>query len=82
MFGMIAGAVYQATTAGADTRMWSTLPKRFLLARIEIKDKPIKIFGDNDELLLDAPLKENKNMIIFVKKSTPNAKVINETIYF
>jgi len=79
--GMFAGAIYQSTTTGADLRMWTTLPKRFMLARVEIKNKPIKIYGD-DKLLLSIPIKKNQNMIIFMKKSTPNTKVINETIYF
>ncbi len=37
-WGQLFGIIYQAVTTSADTRMWRTLPKRILLARVPTPD--------------------------------------------
>jgi len=67
-------AVYQMASTQADTRIWSTLPKEFQLARFERPfDGVISITTPNNTLVKNITLPDAKNILIYVKIATPNA---------
>ena len=71
--GMAAGFIQSALTK-ADTRTWSSLPKEFQLAKIAMpKDKKLELSVGLEKINID--LKDSKNAIILVKKTTNQAKV-------
>ena len=79
----IAAAVYQIATTQADTRIWSTLPKEFQLARfIRPEDGRLKIMNPNGKILSDIKLPKRENILIYVKIATPNATASVSVIPF
>jgi hypothetical protein len=74
------GFIYQKTTAKADTRSWSALPKSFEAARIPIKDGNITIVDENGVILLQEFLQNDKNVIIYLK-SSQKGQIITHKIY-
>jgi hypothetical protein len=73
IFGAIAGAVYQLAMNKADTRMWTSLPKDFDVARVP-SGGTITVTGDGKKLA-EVETDPSKNYMIFVrlinKKSPP-----------
>jgi hypothetical protein len=74
------GFIYQTTTAKADMRSWSALPKSFDVARIPIKDGNIIVVDENGVILLQEFLTNDKNVIIYLK-SPQKGQVIAHKIY-
>ncbi|MDR2100919.1 MAG: hypothetical protein LBP40_08875, partial [Campylobacteraceae bacterium] len=74
------GSVYQIATAQADIRSWSALPKSFEAASIPIKDGNITIVDENGVVLLQEFLKNDKNVIIYLK-SSQKGQIITHKIY-
>jgi hypothetical protein len=77
----VLGFFYQITTAKADIRSWSALPKRFESASIPIKDGNIAIVDENGTVLLKDFLQNDKNVIIYLK-SSQKGQIITHKIYF
>ncbi|MDR1285206.1 MAG: hypothetical protein LBJ88_03280 [Campylobacteraceae bacterium] len=74
------GLFYQAATAKADTRSWSALPKNFEAASIPIRDGNITIVDENGVILLKEFLRNDKNVIIYIK-SSQKGQIITHKIY-
>ncbi len=73
LYGLAAGFIQKALTK-ADTRSWTNLPKEYQLAKIKMptsKQIRLKVGAEN----INIDLKNAKNAIIFVRKTTPSAKV-------
>lgn len=65
-------AVYQIASTQADTRIWSTLPKEFQLARFKRPNSGnITITTPNNILVKNITLPDAKNILIYVKIATP-----------
>ncbi len=70
----MAATIYQIATTQADTRIWSTLPKEFQLARfIRPDDGSLKIITPDGKIISELELPQSKNVLIYVKIATPNA---------
>jgi len=70
----IASAIYQIASTQADTRIWSTLPKEFQLARFSRpKTSTIEIQTPHNFLIQNIKLPQSDNILIYVKIATPNA---------
>ena len=70
----IAAAIYQIASTQADTRIWSTLPKEFQLARFSRpQDGTIDLLTPNNILIQNIELPQSDNTIIYVKIATPYA---------
>jgi len=73
-FVSFAAAVYQITSTQADTRIWTTLPKEFQLARFDKPNKSaITLLTPNNQLIKNIELPEADNILIYVKIATPSA---------
>lgn len=73
LYGLATGFLQMALTK-ADTRTWTSLPKEYQLAKIKMpKDKKIKLQVGRENIDID--LKDTQNAIVFVRKTTPYAKV-------
>lgn len=73
LYGLATGFIQMALTK-ADTRTWTSLPKEYQLAKIKMpKNKKIKLQAGLENINID--LQGAKNAIVFVRKTTPNAKV-------
>jgi len=67
-------AVYQIASTQADTRIYSTLPKEFQVARFKRPTNGvINITTPNNILVKDITLPDAKNILIYVKIATPYA---------
>jgi len=67
-------AVYQIASTQADTRIWSTLPKEFQLARFKRPNSGnITITTSNNILVKNIALPDTKNILIYVKIATPSS---------
>lgn len=70
----IASAIYQIASTQADTRIWSTLPKEFQLARFKRpKSGSLNIYTPNNALIKSLNIPDTQNTLIYVKIATPNA---------
>jgi len=70
----IASAIYQIASTQADTRIWSTLPKEFQLARFSRpKTNTIEILTPHNSLIKNITLPEGDNILIYVKIATSSA---------
>ncbi len=70
----LATTVYQIVSTRADTRIWSTLPKEFQLARFERpKSGEISIRTPENLLVKNITLPDTQNILIYVKIATPYA---------
>jgi len=70
----LATAIYQVASTQADTRIWSTLPKEFQLARFtRPEDGNLNIYTPNNNLIKNIQLPNRDNILIYVKIATPNA---------
>jgi len=70
----LAATIYQITTTQADTRIWSTLPKEFQLARFTRPDDgKVKIMTPQGVIVSELELPENDYILIYVKMATSNA---------
>jgi len=67
-------AIYQIASTHADTRIWSTLPKEFQLARFQRPESgEIHLRTPSDLLLRNITLPDTQNVLIYVKIATPYA---------
>jgi hypothetical protein len=74
-FLAIATAVYSYATTAADVRIWTTLPKDFQVARLQIPaDRNIAIFSPEGVKLLDINIAPCNNAIVYVKMPFKTAK--------
>ncbi len=78
LWGGVAGALYQAATNRADVRSWTTLPKNFQSVRIKNDGKLIKIKNNQDVLLGNVTISNNKNAIIYVRSEIPTNNRIHK----
>ena len=70
----LAATIYQITTTQADTRIWSTLPKEFQLARFSRPDDgKVKIMTPHGVIVSEIELPESDYILIYVKMATSNA---------
>ncbi len=70
----MAATVYQIASTQADTRIWSTLPKEFQLARfVRPDDGNVQIMTPDGKLISRLELPKRENVLIYVKIATPNA---------
>lgn len=76
-WGQIGGIIYQATSTAADTRMWRSVPKRFMLARVPTPaDGRLSIATDRPLGEIEvAPGVSNIVMVTLPAASTPNPSV-------
>ncbi len=73
ILGLVA-AVYQVATTQADTRIWSSLPKEFQLARFSRPDDgKIKLVSSDGRLISEIEIPQSDYTLIYVKIATPNA---------
>jgi hypothetical protein len=64
--------IYQLATNTADTRIWSTLPKDFQVARLPIpEDRTLAIFDNNQNLLGNVTIPEGRLALVSI--SIPQA---------
>ncbi len=70
----MAVTMYQIASTQADTRIWSTLPKEFQLARFTRPDDgSLKIITPDAKIISELELPQSENVLIYVKIATPNA---------
>ena len=70
----LAATIYQIATTQADTRIWSTLPKEFHLARFSRPDDgKVKIMTPQGVMVSELKLPESDYILIYVKMATSNA---------
>ena len=73
LLGMVA-TIYQVVSTQADTRIWSTLPKEFQLARFSRPDDGnIQIVSPQGKILSQIELPERDNILVYVKIATHSA---------
>ncbi|MDR0467240.1 MAG: hypothetical protein LBG67_00100 [Campylobacteraceae bacterium] len=77
----ILASFYQMLSTKADVRNWSSLPKNFQAASIPIKDGNITIFNENNVIILEDRIENDKDVIIYLK-STHKGQIIVHKIYF
>lgn len=69
----VASAIYQVASTHADTRIWSTLPKEFQLARFKRPPNGnLNIYTPNQKLIKSVKIPDTQNTLIYVKIVTPN----------
>ena len=79
----VASLIYQIASTHADTRIWSTLPKEFQLARFtRPKSGIIKIKTPKNLLIEKIDLPKSDNILIYVKIATKGAKASVSVIPF
>jgi len=79
----IATAIYTVASTKADTRIWSTLPKEFQLARFpRPEDGEISMLLPNKIPIKKLNLPDRDNILIYVKIATPYAKASIKVIPF
>jgi len=82
-FIKIATAIYTVASTQADTRIWSTLPKEFQLARFSRpKNGKVSISLPNKIVIQNLTLPDRNNILIYVKIATPYAKASVKVIPF
>lgn len=70
----VASAIYQVASTQADTRIWSTLPKEFQLARFKRpKNGRLEILTPNKRVITSLIIPQTQNTLIYVKIATPNS---------
>ena len=70
----LAATIYQIATTQADTRMWSTLPKEFHLARFSRpNDGKVKIMTPHGVIVSELKLPKSDYILIYVKMATSKA---------
>ena len=75
LFVGVATALYQIASTQADTRIWTTLPKEFQLARFKRPDSgKIDIKAPNGVIIESLDLPKRDNILIYIKIATPYAK--------
>ena len=73
---------YSALSTVADTRIWSTLPKNFQAARIDMpEDKKMKLSASGSGII-DIELEECDNAIIYVKLPVSSGKPVYDVMKF
>lgn len=71
----VASTIYQIASTQADTRIWSTLPKEFHLARFSRPENgKLYIKTPNNILIKSLDLPKRDKILIYVKIPTPYAK--------
>jgi len=71
----ISSAIYQIASTQADTRIWTTLPKEFQLARFKRpKESLITIKSPSNETISTVDLPNSDNILIYVKVARPHTK--------
>ncbi len=79
----IASAIYQISSTQADTRIWSTLPKEFQLARFkQPKNGIVTLKTPNNLTIQKIDLPKSDNILIYVKIATIGAKASVSVIPF
>ena len=70
----LAATIYQIASTQADTRIWSTLPKEFHLARFTRPDDgKVKIMTPHGVMVSELELPQSDYILIYVKMATSNA---------
>ena len=70
----VASVIYQVTSTQADTRIWSTLPKEFQLARFKRPQHgSLNIYTPNKKLIRSVDIPDAQRTLIYVKITTDNA---------
>lgn len=83
LFVSLASAIYQIASTQADTRIWTTLPKEFQLARFpRPKSGVIELKTPDSFLIKKIDLPKNDNILIYVKIATKGAKASVSVIPF
>jgi len=83
LIASIASAIYQIASTQADTRIWTTLPKEFQLARFKRpEDGKITINTPHNQLIKSLDLPKEDNILIYIKIATPYAKASVSVIPF
>ncbi len=73
---------YTALSTTADTRIWTTLPKNFQAARIDMpSDKKVKLTAPGSSII-DIDLGECKNAIIYVKLPVTTGNVVYDVMKY
>ncbi|MEA1983312.1 MAG: hypothetical protein U9N39_07200 [Campylobacterota bacterium] len=79
----VASAIYQVASTKADTRIWSTLPKEFQLARFKRpKNGCLEILTPDKKVIKSLKIPKTQNTLIYVKIATPNSLVSLRVIPF
>jgi len=79
----VASAIYQVASTHADTRIWTTLPKEFQLARFKRPlNGKIDIKAPNGVTIESLDLPKRDNILIYIKIATPYAKASVSVIPF
>lgn len=80
---IIASDIYQIASTQADTRIWTTLPKEFQLARFtRPKSGTIELKTPDNLLIEKIDLPKSDNILIYVKIATTDAKASVSVIPF
>lgn len=83
LFVSLASAIYQIASTQADTRIWTTLPKEFQLARFtRPKSGVIELKTPDNFLIEKIDLPKRDNILIYVKIATVGAKASVSVIPF
>ena len=83
MFMSLAASVYQIASTQADTRIWTTLPKEFQLAKFQRpQNGVINIVTPSNLHIKKIKLPNADNILIYVKIATPNARASVRVIPF
>lgn len=83
ILGSMTGAVYSGAATGTDTRMWQGLPKNFQVAQFKRpQDGMVHINSPQGARLTTVRVPEDKNSVVFVKQTTPRARIFADVTSF
>lgn len=74
-------SIFQIYSTRADVRHWSALPKNFQAASIPIEDGNISILNENNVILFQDFVANEKNVIIYVKSSHIGQFIVHKIIF-
>ncbi|RXK12686.1 hypothetical protein CP965_08905 [Halarcobacter mediterraneus] len=79
--GSFLSIMYQGLTTRADVRIWNNLPKSFESKRIELKENPIIIKDDNENIIELISIPKGKNAIIYIKSEIRGKNTVHSILY-
>ncbi len=79
--GSFLSIMYQGLTTRADVRIWNNLPKSFESKRIELKENPILIKDDNENIIELISIPKGKNAIIYIKSEIRGKNTVHSILY-
>ena len=80
MISQIGVALWSATTAAADLRSWTALPKRVMAVRLDRpEDGVVQVVADGQTIPVSVP---PGNSLVFIRKPAPSAPPVVKTATF